>query len=364
MALRRCEVNTFYLYLTKYIEIVEMGRLVRKVCATKSTDLKIMDNKAGFPSMAKITHSFLALRVSPRLKRSKFLPGMSLALLAAVTGLSLAAVPCRADDADTNSTGNPVLDYFVNWFPRVTQIQSEQPRWVTPLVTVTPRLEEEFRYDQSWQVLTAHDHASVDNYGSNKGLELIPFDPVEIIIGVPGYEEQNRGPRRFGWADETFLVKYRILAGNEENGNYILTAFMGLSVPSGSDTFSSHHYDFTPTIAFGKGWGDFDFQSTLGFSVPDNGFVHTGTGNSLVSNTALQYRICKYFWPEVEANYTYWPSGENEGLNQLLITPGLVIGRIPISGRLGVTVGLGCELPATAHAVTHRNIILSARMPF
>ena len=175
--------------------------------------------------------------------------------LAAATMLAITAA-AQNSAGDSSSSSNPVLNYFENWFSRVTQIQSEQPHWVTPLVTVTPRLEEEYRYDQLWQ--TKENHASVDNYGYNKGLEFIPFDPVEIIVGVPGYEQQNRDPRQFGWADETFLVKYRILSGNEKNGDYILTAFMGLSVPSGSDDFSSHHYDFTPTIAGGKGWGQFE----------------------------------------------------------------------------------------------------------
>jgi hypothetical protein len=44
-----------------------------------------------------------------------------------------------------------VLDYFADWFPRVTRIQSEQPHWVTPIVTVTPRLEEEFRYPTAFE---------------------------------------------------------------------------------------------------------------------------------------------------------------------------------------------------------------------
>jgi hypothetical protein len=286
----------------------------------------------------------------------------NMAVGASLMALLFTATRCLADASTNGPALAPLENYFIDWFPRVTQIQSEQPRWVTPLVTVTPRLEEEFRYDQLWQ--TKENHSSVDDYGYNKGLELIPFDPVEIIIGVPGYEQQNRDPRQFGWADETFLVKYRIIAGNADNGNYILTAFMGLSVPSGSDSFSSEHYDFTPTIAGGKGWGNFDIQSTLGFSVPDNGFVHTGSGNSLASNTTFQYRVDKFFWPEVEANYTYWPTGEHEGLNQLLLTPGLMIGRIPISGRVGLTFGMGCQFPVFDHATVHRNVIFSGRIPF
>jgi hypothetical protein len=276
---------------------------------------------------------------------------------------AFAVVPCRAGYTEMTDSGNPVVDYFANWFPRVTQIQAEQPHWVTPLATVTPRLEEEYRYDQSWTTMNSAHYPQVDNYGTTKGLELIPFDPVEVIIGVPGYETENH-PHKWGWADETFLVKYRILSANEENGDYILTAFMGLSVPSGSDDFSAHHYIYTPTIAGGKGWGNFDIQSTIGFAVPDNGIVHTGGGSSFVWNTAFQYRVAKFFSPEIEANYTWWPSGVHEGLNQLMITPGLVIGRVPIAGRVGVTVGLGWQFPVTDQATIHHNVILSGRIPF
>jgi hypothetical protein len=283
------------------------------------------------------------------------------ALVATLMAL-FAVTPALADDSTTNSCSNPVVNYFTDWFPRATRIQSEQPHWVTPIATVTPRLEQELRYDQSWERLP-NSHM-IYNYGSGKGVELIPFDPVEVIIGIPAYEVENTTPKKWGWADETFLVKYRIASGNEQNGNYILTAFMGLSVPSGSDDFSAHHFIFTPTIAGGKGWGNFDVQSTLGFSIPDNGFVHTGSGTPLVSNTTLQYRVFKYFWPEVEANYTWWASGEHEGLSQLLITPGLVVGRIPIHDRVGLTVGLGCQFAVTDHATIDHNLILSVRVPF
>src|SRR5271167_1498202 len=97
------------------------------------------------------------------------------------------AAPCRAQSS--SGFGSAIVDYFVNWFPRVTRIQSEQPHWVTPLVTVTPRLEEEVRYDQFWQ---ANPHGvATDNFGGGKGLELIPFQNTEIILGVPAYIAHN-----------------------------------------------------------------------------------------------------------------------------------------------------------------------------
>jgi hypothetical protein len=65
-----------------------------------------------------------------------------------------------------------------------------QPHWVTPLVTTTPRLEQEFRSDVVWQQTKPGAPYSV-NLGNSKGLELIPLSNVEIIVGVPPYVMQN-----------------------------------------------------------------------------------------------------------------------------------------------------------------------------
>jgi hypothetical protein len=279
------------------------------------------------------------------------------------------AAPCHAGDTSAPgqsdaSSSCPVLSYFGDWFERVSKIQSEQPHWVTPLVTVTPRLEEELRYDQMWENLPGGHLLTSYGGGGGKGLELIPARNVEVIIGIPSWQTESTSPVKNGWSDQSFLLKYRLLSANEKEGNYIVTAFMGLAVPSGSANMTAHHYSYSPTIAFGKGWGDFDFQSTLGTSIPDNGAAATGAGTPVLFNTTLQYHVMKYFWPEVEANYTYWPNGEHEGLNQLFLTPGLLVGRIPIAGRLGLTIGVGCQVAVTDTPRYHQNYILTARLPF
>jgi hypothetical protein len=286
--------------------------------------------------------------------------------------ISATGAPVRADDgtsrpADQFGVFQPVADYFRNWFPRVTEIQSEQPHWITPLVTVTPRLEEELRYDQSFQAM--QHGATLTNYGSGKGLELIPWYNTEVILGIPNYESHefpgkkgamNRGTDDFG--DWTALLKYRILSANEENGNYILTAFMGFSAPTGTVGNSTGHAQFTPTIAFGKGWGDFDFQSTVGVTFPNGGTDRLGT--PVAYNTAVQYRLFKYFWPEFETNYTWFPTGEHTGKNQLFLTPGLIIGRLPIWERVGATFGAGFQVAVTKYNSYHNAWILTARIPF
>jgi hypothetical protein len=273
----------------------------------------------------------------------------------------------NAAPASATSLASAVEDYFLDWFPRVTRIQAEQPHWVTPLVTVTPRLEEEFRYDQLWQ---AQPHGTaIDNFGASKGLELIPFQNVEVILGVPGWVAHNGSLRRLkksgdtdGWADETFLIKYRLLSANEEAGNYIVTAFMGFSAPTGDDGNSNRHGIFTPTIAAGKGFGKFDVQSTAGISLPDGGLQRLGM--PVAWNTTLQYHIFRFLWPEFEVNYTWWPNGQREGQTQVFLTPGLVIGRIPIHDRIGLTLGAGYQVAVTYHPAYNHAVVFSGRIPF
>ena len=265
-----------------------------------------------------------------------------------------------------------IEDYFTDWFARATQIQSEQPHWITPLVTVTPRLEQEYRYDQFWQ--SNGYGIATDNFGGGKGLELIPFENTEIILGVPAWTAHNgrilhstkkKKVTTDGWADETFLIKYRLLSANEESGNYIVTAFMGFSAPTGDDGNSNGHALFTPTLAAGKGFGNFNVQSTIGVTFPNGGHATLDRlGMPVAWNTAFQYHIFKYFWPEFETNYTWQSYGGDTGHSTLYLTPGIVVGRIPIHDRVGLTFGVGDQIAVTYHRKYNHNLILTARIPF
>jgi hypothetical protein len=250
--------------------------------------------------------------------------------------------------------------YFANWFARVDKTKNEQPHWVTPLATTTPRLEEEYRYDQLWQ--TNARGITADNYDGGKGLELIPFEKVEVILNVPPYLVHNDPKVRDGFGDIAFLLKYRLLSANEEHGNYILTAFLGWSLPTGQYTNGGLHAVITPTIAYGKGLGDFDLQGTFGIALPvaDTNLV----GRNYLWNNTFQYRLYRKFWPEVELNSTFFQDGKNDGHKQNFVTPGLVIGRLHLSKRVGFTVGGGYQIATTHFHATNHNAILSIRFPF
>ena len=260
-------------------------------------------------------------------------------------------------------------DFFDNWFARSAAAKASQPGWMTPLATVTPRLEQEVRYDQYWE--RAGNGASIETYGSGKGLELIPTETNEVLINVPTYEDRYFKKPAQGWGDWPFLVvKQRLLSAPEDQGNYILSAFLGVQAPSGNAAFTNHAWVITPTIAGGMGWGDFDFQTTTGVAIP---LKHADDiGYAITTNLALQYHFSKVFWPELEFNNTYWSGGQRDGKDQLFVTPGLILGRFDLFQGARFIIGAGYQfavsptkstVPVLTPTYDH-SWILTARIAF
>jgi hypothetical protein len=250
--------------------------------------------------------------------------------------------------------------FISDWLDMVTQAQAEQPHWITPLATTTPRLEQEFRYDIQWQ--THNNGVTTDNYGVSKGLEIIPEKNFEAILAVPPYIVNNPDSPQDGFGDWQFLVKYQIAAGNEEHGNYILTAFYQMTFPTAQHQEGVSNSVITPTMAYGKGFGDFSVQGTLGGGLPTGNTAKIG--RTILWNNTLQYRIVKKIWPETEFNFTHYYEGSHNGHSLLYVTPGVVIGRFPIHNRFSFTIGGGIEIAATSFHPTNHIPILSVRFPF
>jgi hypothetical protein len=130
--------------------------------------------------------------------------------------------PATSSGTQTSATvqTNQYDGFFHDWFSRVTETQSEQPIWITPLATTTPRLGEEYRFDFQRQIHNSG--VETFNYGGTKGLEIIPAKRFEVNLGIPAYVVNNPDSPKNGFGDWQFLVKYRIAARNAEHGNYIL----------------------------------------------------------------------------------------------------------------------------------------------
>ncbi len=186
---------------------------------------------------------------------------------------------------------------------------------------------------------------------------------------MPGYQVLDSPTRHeSGWADDTFLLKYRLAAANEESGNYIVTAFLGLSVPTGSEEFTTGHTIVTPTIAAGKGWGTrewgFDIQSTLGVSFLDGDAKRANVAVPITWNTAVQAHVLEKFWPELELNYTHYRDGANAGKTQVAVTSGLVLGRFPLAPRVNAIVGAGYQQAVSSFRTFEHAWLATARVTF
>ena len=287
--------------------------------------------------------------------------------------LVLAGMLCGLAASAGAQTGAPsVRGSFIDRYQaRVTATQSQQPHWITPLVTVTPRLEQELRTDfVHYYNTSGHE---IWNYGNSKGLEIIPEKHIELLFNLPPFFDRTNGaPDGFG--DVSFNSKFRFFARNEEHGNAIVTGFFAATVPTGKNGNGSCCATVTPTLAVGKGWGNLDLTSTAGGSLPVTNVI--GLGRSVIWNNVAQYRMAKagtarLFWPEFETNTTIFKGGSNDGKTQTFGTPGIVIGRVPLSHdasgkpeRLGLTFGVGEQIALTHFHTANHYTVITVRMPF
>jgi len=286
-------------------------------------------------------------------RTNRRLAALSLALL-------LAAPAASAQDSPRDRAADHP-GFWARWFKRSDHAKAGQPHWLTPLATTTPRLEQEFRYDVNWSQ-PRPGGPYTETFGNAKGLELIPAERVEIIAAVPSYIVRHNPAVPDGWGDFQLLVKYRLLSANEKHGNYILTAFLGSSFPSATNGNGQPRAIITPTLAFGKGWGDFDVQGTLSAAEPSANT--TQIGRTYVWNQAFQLHALPRLWPELEINQSWFSGGANDGREQTFLTPGVVIGRTRITDRVGFTFGAGVQIAVSRFHTSNHNFIFSMRAPF
>lgn len=257
-------------------------------------------------------------------------------------------------------TGPPVSTFVEKFQARVSATQAEQPHWITPLVLVTPRLEQELRTDFVHQYDTKAYGEWIDDNG--KGLELIPARRVELLFNLPPFFAHQHPGVEDGFGDVSFLMKFRAFARNEQSGNAIVTGFLGASVPTGKNGNGSCCAIVTPSVAMGKGFGRFDYETTAGGTLPVSNM--TKLGHIVTWNSVAQYHARRFFWPEIESNTNFYKGGANDGQIQSFVTPGLVLGRFPLHDRVGVSVGVGEQIAVTPFHLYNHAFVLTARLPF
>ena len=206
------------------------------------------------------------------------------------------------------------------------------------------------------------------NFDNSKGVNLIPWANTEIVVNLPPYIKHN-STAIDGFGDMSFQGKYRIASGNQQHGNYTLSAWVLATVPTGSHKNGSTDASIAPTVGGGKGFGRFDVQTTIGATLPTGNPAIANSGRPVAWNTVAQYHIGKLFWPEIESNTTFYKGGANDGKAQEFITPGMIVGKCGLhpsdpKSRPGLAFGAGMQIAASHFHSFNHGLVLTARWIF
>jgi hypothetical protein len=222
-----------------------------------------------------------------------------------------------------------------------------------------------FRADFVRQITPAR--TSTWNYGFSRGLNLVPGFNSEFDFYYPPYIQHNTSTAKDGFGDVGFLYKYRILSGNEKHGNYMLSAQLTATIPTGSYSNGSTDAAVSPTLLAGKGFGRFDVISCLGGSLPTGDTDKLG--RTVAWNTAAQYHLGKWLWPEVESNATWFYGGKNDGKMQNFLTPGLTLSKFKFhpgdpKSRPGIALGAGMQIATSQFHTYNHGLVFTSRFIF
>jgi hypothetical protein len=252
------------------------------------------------------------------------------------------------------------------WENFASQVQSKQPSWPVPLVSPFPMLAQVYRSDFTRQITSAG--TTTWSYGGGKGFNLIPAPNTQIDIYPPAYFQRNSPNSRDGWGDLGLLYKYRIASRPEATGNYIVSAQLGASLPTGQHRNGATYATVSPAVLAGKGFGrKWEVMSSVGGTLPTSqGRIE---GRTVHFNSLVQYRAAKVLTAEIEDNASYFHGGANDGRMQNFITPGVLLGRIKFfpdepRSRTGLIVGAGMQFATSSwHSYDH-NLVVSVRLAF
>jgi hypothetical protein len=252
---------------------------------------------------------------------------------------------------------NGLQAFFDDWAAWVSDAKASQPSWAGPIATTSGLLGQRYRFEVQLQQSASGNQTT--NFDNGKGVDLIVSETEEIRLALPPYFIRTGTPPQntlSGFGDwSLFRFKQRLFSSPQDQGNYVVSAWVGVTLPTGVAKLTSHYVSMSPMIGFGKGWGAFDIQANFGAVVP-TGLVRSAlqgkleetlqatNGDRIIGNVAFQYQLWGMIWPELEVNWTYYIDGSRAGLSRVFITPGISIARIPISKGLKLTLALGYQV--------------------
>lgn len=166
-----------------------------------------------------------------------------------------------------------------------------------------------------------------------------------------------------------FRLKYLLYGSTEAHHNAIISLVLAASYPTGKQKNGSCCAILTPTVELGKGFGALAVTATFGGTLPVSNT--TGLGRTVVLNQAVEYRVMRTVTLDAEFSSTIYKGGRSDGKEQTFATPGVIVGRIPLSvllrdpkTRLSLTVGVGEQIALTHFNTYNHSPVISGRLRF
>lgn len=204
------------------------------------------------------------------------------------------------------------------FFSHNAEMTRVEPSWPTPLVESDPRLTQYYRFALSNEYMAAG--TQTVSYGDGRGGGIVVWSRCQFDLLPPAYIQHN-STAVDGFGDTSALVKFRIASANAEAGNFIATALLSHTFPTGSHTNGAATGSWNPTLAGGKGLGRrFDVESSLGGTLPTGKIAEQG--RSIAWSALAQAHATSAFWLELENNASFYFAGSHDGKLQNFVTPG------------------------------------------
>jgi hypothetical protein len=191
-----------------------------------------------------------------------------------------------------------------------------QPTWMAPLIQSDSRLGQVVRLSVAQSSAPGERTIS---YGNNHGVSLIGGTRWQLDLNPPAYFRNHSAAFPDGWGNASTQLKYRIVSGNAENGNFAVTAIL-------AEGFGARAYQndaltgySVPKVAAGKALGRFNAQTTLGGWLPSGRIDQQG--RAIEWNVTGQVRATSRTWFDVEDNASYFLAGAIDGKTQNFVTP-------------------------------------------
>lgn len=237
-----------------------------------------------------------------------------------------------------------------------------QPSWMGPLIQSDARLGQAVRISVSDATFPGEQTL---NYGDNHGVSLIVNRHFQFDLDPPSYFRNHSSAHRDGFGNAGAQMKWRIVSGNAEHGNYAISALIyhAFAPRVYQNQMLSSYY--IPAVVAGRGFGRIAAITEVGGVLPTAKIAQQGRG--IEWNTTAQVHSSARTWFEVEDNTLFNYAGPFDGKTQNFLTPAAFYSiprRMWKPDHATLVVGSGMQIATSSFHFYNHNLISEIRMAF